>query len=315
MLRPGIVTERFHAVVKRRNKSCEILTTQSDMSGHNRPSSKGREIFSHVLTDRQGQVQNVKAARVYVFGEGNFVEDDIDETVEFEMPAMRARRGASEGRGSSFQHTAEEEEVFYEKKIVEGETLQSLSLKYACPVSELKRVNNLIKDQDFFALTKLKIPMHRHGYLSEIRRQEEAEAAKQKSHTAHNGAAALPSDSDIPSDAVCSDVDVSDPETHHSVRTVSICDHLSKQGRETSRFLRKMDKDLFKLRQSTVTERESLDEVISVLTNKSFYPLENRRKVNGADCGIRWWVLLLAAGVVAISVPVTYFVCVHFGFI
>ncbi|KAL8602237.1 hypothetical protein ACOMHN_022750 [Nucella lapillus] len=280
------------------------------MSGHNRPSSKGREIFSHVLTDRQGQVQNVKAARVYVFGEDNLVEDDNGETVEFEMPAIRARRGANEGGVSSLQAADEEEDVFYEKEIVEGETLQSLSLRYACPVSELKRINNLMKDQDFFARRKLKIPMHRHGILSEMTKQEEAEARKQKSYAAYNGAA-LPSYSDIPSDAVCSDVDASDPEMH-GVQTVSIYGNFSKQGQEANRFLKKMDKDLSKLRQSTATERESLNEVISVLTNKTFYPLDNRRKLNGADWGIRWWVILLAAVGLAIVVLVVYFVYVKF---
>ncbi|XP_076465664.1 lysM and putative peptidoglycan-binding domain-containing protein 3-like [Babylonia areolata] len=283
------------------------------MSGHSRPSSRGKEVFSHVLTDRQGQVQNVKAARVYIFGDDNVVDDDIDENVEFEMPSIRARRGQNEGGGSSsIQQAEEEEDLFYEKEIAEGETLQNLSLKYSCPVSELKRVNNLIKDQDFFALRKLKIPMRRHGYLSEIVRQEEAEALKQNSYSQRNGAT-LPSDSDVPSDAICSDVDISDPETHRSLlRTVSIGGNFSKQGRKANRFLKKMDKDLSKFRQSTVTERESLDEVISVLTNKSFYPLQSRQKLNGADCGIRWWMLVLAAVAFTVLVFIVYYVYVNF---
>lgn len=104
------------------------------MSGHSRPSTRGKEVLSHTLTDRKGQLQNVKAARVYVFGDGDLVEDE-DENVEFEMPEVRSRRGQAGGPSSSLQPAGEEDEVFYEKEIGEGETLQSLALKYSCPVS------------------------------------------------------------------------------------------------------------------------------------------------------------------------------------
>ena len=183
---------------------------------------------------------------------------------------------------------------------------------FVLQMSELKRINNLIKDQDFFALRVLKVPMRRHGILSELVRQEQTTTAKPKTHSLRNGAT-LPSDSDIPSDAACSDVDFSDPETQMRVmRTVSIRDNFSKQGREAERFLKKMDKDLSKLRQTTVTEQESLDEVISVLTNKSIHPLQSRPKVNGADCGIRWCWVVLCAVCVAVLVPVIYFVYVAY---
>ncbi|KAK7116083.1 lysM and putative peptidoglycan-binding domain-containing protein 3-like [Littorina saxatilis] len=288
------------------------------MSGHSRPSTRGKEVLSHTLTDRKGQLQNVKAARVYVFGDGDLVEDE-DENVEFEMPEVRSRRGQAGGPSSSLQPAGEEDEVFYEKEIGEGETLQSLALKYSCPVSELKRINNLIKDQDFFALRVLKVPMKRHGYLSEIVKQEQNEAAKKKVPNLRNGAT-LPSESDIPSDAaysdaICSDVDFSDPETQMRVmRTVSIRDNFSKQGREANRFLKKMDKDLSKLRQTTTTERQSLDQVISMLTNKSIYPLQSRRRLDGADCGIRWWMVLLVAVFLVVAVLVIYYGYVH-GFL
>ena len=154
--------------------------------------------------------------------------------------------------------------------------------------------------------------MRRHGYLSEMVKQELAEPTRPVAHTLRNGAA-LPSDSDIPSDAVCSDVDFSDPDTQLRVmHTVSIRDNFTRQGREADRFLRKMDRDLSKLRQSTVTERESLDQVISMLTNKSILPLQSKRGVNGADCGIRWWVIVLIAVSVAVLVPTIYFVYVTY---
>ena len=40
-----------------------------------------------------------------------------------------------------------------------GDTLLSLSIKYKVPVAELKRVNNILADQGFYALKRIKIPV------------------------------------------------------------------------------------------------------------------------------------------------------------
>jgi hypothetical protein len=173
-------------------------------------------------------------------------------------------------------------------------------------MSELKRINNLFKEQDFYALRVLKIPMRQHGILSEMVRQEQMASAKQPRTPLRNGAT-MTSDAEAASD-VCTDVDFSDPDTQLRVmRTVSIRDNFSKQGREAERFLSKMDKDLQKFRDTTMSRHESLEEVVSLLSNRSIYPLQNRRKTDGADCGIRWWVIVAMALTVAVGIPVLYF--------
>lgn len=40
-----------------------------------------------------------------------------------------------------------------------GDTLQNLSVKYSCPVASIKRLNNIWSDQDFFGLSKLRLPV------------------------------------------------------------------------------------------------------------------------------------------------------------
>ena len=40
-----------------------------------------------------------------------------------------------------------------------SDSLVSLSIKYKVPIAELKRVNNILTDQGFFALKKIKIPV------------------------------------------------------------------------------------------------------------------------------------------------------------
>jgi hypothetical protein len=62
--------------------------------------------------------------------------------------------------------------------------------------------------------------------------------------------------------------DLSDPETQRQViRTISINDHFRSQSKEAKEFLKNMDKDLSKIRNSR-RERNSLDEVVSLLTSQ-----------------------------------------------
>ena len=48
-----------------------------------------------------------------------------------------------------------------------NDTLLSISLNCNCSVEELKRVNKLMNDQEFYGLRIIKIPVHKYGLLSE----------------------------------------------------------------------------------------------------------------------------------------------------
>lgn len=39
-----------------------------------------------------------------------------------------------------------------------GDTLHNLSVKYSCPVASIKRINNLWSDQEFYGLSRIKLP-------------------------------------------------------------------------------------------------------------------------------------------------------------
>lgn len=57
---------------------------------------------------------------------------------------------------------------FVEWDVNEGDTLESLSLKSGCTISQIKRANNLISQQDFYALKTIRIPIKKYGILGEI---------------------------------------------------------------------------------------------------------------------------------------------------
>lgn len=54
-----------------------------------------------------------------------------------------------------------------------GDTLQNICLRYACPVNQVKRLNGLINDQEFYALRVLKLPVGKMGLLDELLKQQQ----------------------------------------------------------------------------------------------------------------------------------------------
>ena len=82
------------------------------------------------------QVQNVKNAKVYVFGNDDLVEEEINtDHTSIEMPKIRSR-GSHDHFNNASVHNNRETDIFYLSHIIEdSDTLQSISLKYGCPVS------------------------------------------------------------------------------------------------------------------------------------------------------------------------------------
>ena len=52
-----------------------------------------------------------------------------------------------------------------QRDIQHSDSLVSLSIKYKVPIAELKRVNNILTEQGFFALKKIKIPVKPYSLL------------------------------------------------------------------------------------------------------------------------------------------------------
>ncbi|XGW19080.1 hypothetical protein V3C99_003136 [Haemonchus contortus] len=79
--------------------------------------------------------------------------------------AMRSRVGRTlsdqERRKDSL---LSKDAVIIERKIKAGDTLNKIAIQYSVNVSDIKRVNNLVSDQDFIALTVVKIPVSRLRY-------------------------------------------------------------------------------------------------------------------------------------------------------
>ena len=96
---------------------------------------QGASIFGKLRNDKKeveyqrlgAQIQNVKKSNVYVFGDDIYEDEDV---VEYEMENIRSRK-----RQRNSDLAKESGSLFVVRKIAEGDTLQSLSLQYGCPVS------------------------------------------------------------------------------------------------------------------------------------------------------------------------------------
>ncbi|NXG98708.1 LYSM3 protein, partial [Loxia leucoptera] len=171
--------------------------------------------------------------------------------------------------------------VLLTKDIREGDTLNAIALQFCCSVADIKRVNNLINDQDFFALRSVRIPVKKFSVLTET-------------HISPKGRPAL-------RPALCS------PE----VQETSLCDKFS--ANETAgNFLKEVDRDIEEIVKCNDTKRENLNEVVSALAAQQIcFETDGKTKkckdpYYGADWGIGWWTAVVIMLVIGIVTPVFY---------
>ncbi|CAH1797965.1 unnamed protein product [Owenia fusiformis] len=272
-------------------------------------SNKIQQKYGSKILSTDAEIQNCKSTNVYIFGSSDVDEAELKDNI-MEMTEMRSR-GNSSGKRSSTHVTVEEEPVFLERNVNEGDTIQSIALQYGCPVSELKRLNNLIQDQDFFAKKVIKVPIKRHGLLTELIEKENKENKNSKIRLNPNSGAVGGEPFVSVEDDYADQSDNSDSEGRGLlVRTLSIRDSLGTQSREAHDFLKAMDKDLLKIQNSTKTQKDTLQEVTTALTCKRIQPL---KKADGADCGMRWWTIVGVMFLIGLVTPLAYFLYIEYG--
>lgn len=165
--------------------------------------------------------------------------------------------------------------------IKKGDTLQSISLQYQCSISDLKRANNLISNQEFYGLRQLRIPMKKHSLLIE----------RLPLATGTSG-----SDNCFPLE-----------ESESGVRTVSVgIGPISPDGSQEDAvaFFKKMDEDLIKIRENTKSQKDSLEAATIALTSPTIHPLVKEKRNSGDDCGIQWCYLVVVFILVGLILPV-----------
>ncbi|KAM6937097.1 lysM and putative peptidoglycan-binding domain-containing protein 4 [Xenentodon cancila] len=160
-----------------------------------------------------------------------------------------------------------------EREVLDGDNLSKIALQYGCKVADIKRVNNLMQDQDLFALKSIKIPVQKHSFLTE-------------------------SFPDLN--------DAQEERPHSSVASARPPNRGRSQPRlqEATDFLMEMESDIDKLIQTTADHDEDLLETSDKVGKFGF----RRRRLtsHGADWGIQWWNAVVAMLLIGIVLPLFY---------
>lgn len=156
-------------------------------------------------------------------------------------------------------------------------------------VADIKRANNLLAEQDFFALRSVKIPVRRFSVLTET---HSTGPLKSSSLSGPRPSPQATSSSSLPSE---------------------FCTDSSSSTDSVEGFLLEKDKDIEQLVKSTGPSRSGLNEVVSSLTQQppllgdvEYKPAERKDPYYGADWGMRWWTAVAIMLVVGIVTPVFY---------
>lgn len=231
-------------------------------------------------------VHPANGGHAYLFGNNgseNDLSEEDGESYELRLRRERQRRSPSRERLDDI--------IYLTRDIQEGDTLNGIALQYHCSVADIKRANNLLTEQDFFALRSVKIPVRRFSVLTETHGTGPLKSASP------TGTRRLPQISPVTSLP-------SESSTDSSSSTDSV------EG-----FLLEKDKDIERLVKSTGPSRSSLNEVVSSLTLQQQQPLlgeveykpaQRKDPYYGADWGMRWWTAVAIMLVVGIVTPVFY---------
>ncbi|KAM4616758.1 lysM and putative peptidoglycan-binding domain-containing protein 3 [Polymixia lowei] len=234
-------------------------------------------------------VQPANGGHAYLFG-NNGSENDLSEE-DGESYELRPRGRERLRRSTSREKM--DDIVYLARDIQEGDTLNSIALQYHCSVADIKRANNLLTEQDFFALRSVKIPVRRFSVLTET---HSTAPLKSPSPSGARRLVQISPVTSLPSES----------STDSSSSTDSV------EG-----FLLEKDKDIERLVKSTGPSRSNLNEVVSSLTLQQqqqqpligeceYKPTPRKDPYYGADWGMRWWTAVAIMLVVGIVTPVFY---------
>ncbi|XP_070809505.1 lysM and putative peptidoglycan-binding domain-containing protein 4 [Pituophis catenifer annectens] len=215
------------------------------------------------------KIQNFSGSQVFLFRSSRQSDSEDSSEEEFNATELRARGKDPQQPSSSSQNRVGDVQLL-ERVVKKDDNLNKLALQYGCKVEDIKRVNNFIQEQDFYALKSIKIPVKVNGLLTET------------------------SDELLPlqTPALLLEHSVSiDPGNRSG-------DHA-----QIDQYFRGIDQNI-----ETVTQIEipSCTDPFIEPSNRSSQ--EQKATCTGADYGIQWWKAVFLMLLIGIVLPVFYIV-------
>ncbi|KAM3940704.1 lysM and putative peptidoglycan-binding domain-containing protein 3 isoform 1-T1 [Leptodactylus fuscus] len=224
-------------------------------------------------------VSSSASGHSYHFASMTNPENEVSEE-EAEEYELRPRGREKTRRSTSRERL--DDIILINKDIVEGDTINSIALQHCCTVADLKRANNLINEQDFFALRSIKIPVKRFSLLTETHFSPKGKTSK-----------TVPTQPPLEDQELYPALEALSPETVDS-------------------FLQEVDRDIEQIVRVTDLKKENLHEVVSAFSQELHFETElkvSRQKdpYHGADWGLGWWTAVVIMVIVGIITPIFYF--------
>ncbi|KAM3828483.1 lysM and putative peptidoglycan-binding domain-containing protein 4 [Vipera latastei] len=212
-------------------------------------------------------VQNFSGAQVFLFRSSS--QSDSEDSSEEEFNAMELRARGKDPQPSSSSKRRVGDVQLLERVVNKDDNLNKLALQYGCKVADIKRANNFIQEQDFYALKSIKIPVKVNGLLTET---EEL----------------LP----LHTPALLSEHSVSiDPENGNG------------NQEQLDQYFRGIDQNI-----ETVTQVEIPSRTDHHSEPSNWSSQEQKAACTGADYGIQWWKAVFLMLLIGIGLPVLYIV-------
>lgn len=150
-------------------------------------------------------------------------------------------------------------------------------------LGEIKRVNNLINDQEFYGLCQIKVPIKKYSFTKEKLEQENALKRINVVDLA---------------DGEISEVgNVERAREERLERVVCIRNY-----QDSKVFLQQMDADLERIRRSTKVKKDSLEEVTRSLTCKRFRPMVVQQQRFCEMPKIRTLIIIIVSALIAFPI-------------
>jgi len=157
-----------------------------------------------------------------------------------------------------------------EAEVQPGDTLTKISLKYNIPVAELKRVNNILSEQQFYALKRIKIPVRAASLLTELLpavHQAKGESKLENgwyvrdlpSPVLSGTGASSTVPSSPPSETEFENIQLSSSSNQRESHPLHEPGPSSKQTKKAKRFLKNVDKDLARIKERLDIDDEDDD--------------------------------------------------------
>ncbi|KAM3960322.1 lysM and putative peptidoglycan-binding domain-containing protein 3 [Aphomia sociella] len=206
-----------------------------------------------------------------------------------------------DGTSDIMLHKIRTQDHFIEAQVQEGDTLQAIALKFYCSVSELKRINQIHKDNEIYARRTIKVPVTPYSVLTERIPSQHPES--------------IPSTStDAPTNLVLQDLlqnnhNATPPRNNPQTESINVREN----GDHT------IDCNSIVLNSTLapsvtpytdVDPNEPVSEDTQLLPNKQKEPVETivvkELISHGADFGLKWYHLVLCMLILGVVIPLVY---------